>query len=112
MIKIPEELCKECGKCCHGIPGEYVFANHNGVSPQISSKGKCQFLNNKNKCKLGYRKPIECQLYPIRIFSDGVYVSIDCPGWEIALEQWNLTHNITERDWNKNKGVNYMKVSI
>ena len=112
MIKIPIELCKECGKCCAGIPGEYVFANHNGVSPKISAKGKCQFLNNKNKCKLGCKKPYECAIFPIRIFANGVYVSIDCPGWKIALEQWNLTHNITERDWNKNKDVNYMKVSI
>lgn len=112
MIKIPEELCKECSKCCHGKPGEYVFANHNGVSPQISAKGKCQFLNNKNKCKLGHKKPYECAIFPIRIFADGVYINTDCPAYEIALSQWNLTHNVSESDWNKNKNVNYIKVLI
>ena len=109
MIKIPEELCKECGKCCHGTPGEYVFANHNGVSPQISAKGKCQYLNNKNKCKLGYKKPMECMLYPIRIFSDGVYIDKQCPGWRVALEQWKITHGISMKEWN-NKKAEYMKV--
>lgn len=113
MIKIPYEICKECGKCCHGIPGEYVFARtHEDKSPQISDKGKCQFLNTKNKCKLGCKKPYECAIFPIRIFADGVYINTDCPGYKIALEQWNLTHNVSEKDWNKNKNVNYMKVSI
>ena len=111
MIKIPEELCKKCSKCCHGIPGKYVFANHNGVSPQISAKGKCQYLNNKNKCKLGCKKPYECAIFPIRIFADGVYINTDCPGYKIALKQWNLTHNVSEKDWNKDKNANYIRVS-
>ena len=113
MIKIPYEICKECGKCCTGNPGEYIFARtHKGKSPQISEKGKCQFLNDKNKCKLGCRKPYECSIFPIRIFLDGVFINVDCPAWELALEQWNLTHNISEKKWNKNKNVNYVKVSI
>ena len=110
MIKIPESICKECGLCCHGTPGEYLFARtYKEDSPQISAKGKCQYLNNKNKCKLGFKKPIECQLYPIRIFLDGVYIDKQCPGYKIALKQWKLTHEISMKEWN-NKKAEYVRV--
>lgn len=111
MIKIPEELCKECGKCCHGTPGEYVFARtYENKFPQISKEGRCQFLNNKNKCKLGCKKPIECILYPIRIFADGVFVDKICPGWEIAVKQWKITHGYPMKDHKKIKEFKYERI--
>lgn len=111
MIKIPKSICKECGKCCHGEPGDYVWARtYKDDSPQISERGKCQYLNRKNECKLGCRKPLECTIYPIRIFSDGIYVDKSCPGYQLAIKQWNLIHSTPMAEWRGKKESKYERI--
>lgn len=113
LIKIPKDICRDCGSCCHGKPGQFVFVRrYDDKSPEISAKGKCQHLNSNNACKLGYRKPLECQIYPLRIFADGVYVDKNCPAWEHAIQQWYILHDKTKDEWNGLNEADYKKVSI
>jgi len=50
MIKIPKEICEDCGLCCSGNPGQYIITEYNGEWPEINNEGKCPFLSKGDNC--------------------------------------------------------------
>jgi Fe-S-cluster containining protein len=89
MIEIDPEICAGCQKCCHGIPGNTIPAKlSHGKTLRYNKYYQCEQLNKRNHCNMGLAKPIECQLYPIVIFGDEVYVDMACPAWKSAVTQW------------------------
>lgn len=89
MIEINPKTCAGCQRCCHGTPGAHIPAKLPAdVLPHYDKNHRCVRLNTRNKCDLGLRKPIECQLYPIVIFGGNVFVDMSCPAWKSAIDQW------------------------
>lgn len=88
-IKINPELCATCKKCCTGEPFDYL-ASRRAIKNellQLNEKGKCPHLTRNNKCT-EFLKPFDCEMYPILILSDGIYIDKRCPGWTDALQQF------------------------
>jgi len=93
MISIDKKTCKECQRCCHGKPGTIlpVRLQESPQRPIINENHICEFLNSKNNCYLSkcHSKPIGCDIYPIVISYDQVFVDTACPAWQEAVKQWD-----------------------
>jgi len=89
IITIDPKLCEGCQRCCHGTHGNRIPAKpSHGKIPRYNKQHNCDQLNKRQHCNRGIGRPVECAIYPIVIFDDGIYVDMSCPGWQSAVDQW------------------------
>lgn len=51
---------------------------------------KCAFEEAYNKGEIGFKKPISCHLYPIRLSQVGEYIALNYDRWDICADACTL----------------------